>query len=247
MGFCGGSVSSQEKAAQASQSKLADQMTQQAAQIMGFSSKVFQDLIGAFEPILAAGPNQAGYDQPTMARLKSEAITQTGIAARNAMTAVKEGQAAVGGGNVALPGGSAIGQQLYTANVAAQQGAQELSNIEQQSVNLGRQNFMAAAGVLGGAPQVFNPATQAGQTATGAWGQAAQTAQHITSVQNQPGWGMGILGAVGGIMGGLGSMGVGFSGGDASPAWTVAPPDLSSLAPNPFLGSTYGPSTGPGF
>jgi hypothetical protein len=212
MGFCGGDVSKQEKDAQATQAALTNTLMQQAQQIMGDSSKVFAQMFASFAPIVAAGPFQEGYSEKEKALQSSEVVTQTGIAARNAMTAVKEAGAAYGGGNVALPGGARIGAETGTANIAAQTSAAELENIETRSLALGRQNFFQAAGVLGGAPQVFNPATAAGQAATGAAAGSAQTAEDITKVQNQPGWGMGLLsaaGALGGsfVSGGMSNMG----------------------------------------
>jgi hypothetical protein len=205
MGFCGSSVSSQEKAAQAKQAGLMDQLTQQAQQLMGNASKVFQSLIGSFTPTILAGPNQEGYGPEQMSALKSGAITSTAIAGRNAMTAVKQAQAAVGGGNMALPGGAAIGAEMGAANTVAQQGAAEQLQIEEQSKELGYQKYKDAAGVLSGSMNVFNPATQAGQVAVGAGQASAQTAEDITKVQNQPGWGVGLLNslvAAGGTLGG---------------------------------------------
>jgi hypothetical protein len=220
MGFCGGSVSGQETTAQAAQASLGKQLTEQAQTIMGNSSKVFQDLMGAFEPIVAAGPNQEGYSLAQLSEMKSQAITGTGVAARNAMTAVKQANAAAGGGNMSLPGGARIGAETATANYEAQKGAEQLTGIDLASKEQGLKNFIGAAGVLGGAPSVFGVANQAGQAATQAWGGAAQTAEDITKVQNQPGWGMGLLGAAaslggaaltGGMSLGLGGLGAGLT------------------------------------
>ena len=212
MGFCGGSVSKQEKDAQATQAALTNTMMQQAQEIMGDSSKVFAAMFSAFAPIVAAGPFQEGYSEKEKALQRSSVITQSGIAARNAMTAVKQAGAAYGGGNIVAPGGARIGAEIGTANIAAQASAAELQDIETRSLALGRQNFFQAASVLGGAPQVFNPATAAGNAAVGAGSASAQTAEDITKVQNQPGWGMGLLsaaGALGGsfISGGMSNMG----------------------------------------
>ena len=196
MGFCGGNVSSQEKQAQANQAALSNQLTQQAQTIMGASSQVFNDLISAFAPIVAAGPYQEGFSLAQLSEMKSQAITQTGVAARNAMTAVKQAAAAQGGGNIPLPGGAAIGAELTTANAMAQTGAAQLTGIDLASKEQGLRNFYAAAGALAGAPgAAFGVANQAGGVASGAAAASAQTAEDITRVQNQPGWGLSLLSA----------------------------------------------------
>jgi hypothetical protein len=203
MGFCGGSVSSQEKSAQATQAALTNTLTQQAQQIMGDSSKVFAQMFASFAPIVAAGPYQEGFSQAELANLNSQSVTQTGIAARKAMTAVKQAGAAYGGGNIALPGGARIGAETATANIAAQYGAQQLEQIKEQDYSQGRANFFEAASVLGGTPGEFATANQAGQVAVGAGSASAQTAEDITKVQNQPGWGMGLLSAASSLAGGF--------------------------------------------
>lgn len=187
-------VSQQEKDAQAGQAALFKTMTDQAQQIFGASSKVFNSLYTAFAPIVAAGPNQEGYSVAQMSNLMSQAVTGAGVAGRNALSAVRSLK-----GN--LPSGAAIGAELGTASAIAQSAAQMQSNIRQESAQLGYQHFAQAASVLGGAPSVFGAATSAGGAATGAGSASAQTAEDITKVQNAPGIGMGIIGAIGGVLG----------------------------------------------
>ena len=174
-------------------------MMQQAQQIFGGSSKVFNDVVGAFSPIVASGPNQHGFSAPEKAALDSQAITQTGQAYQNASQAVKEANAAVGGGNMALPSGAEIGRNLEVADSAAAQTAGELSQIDQADWAQGRQNFFQAAGGLESAPGVFNPATGAGGAATGAGSAASQTADQIAQENNS--WVSAVTGALGGIAG----------------------------------------------
>ena len=222
MGFCGGTVSQAEKDASAASATLAKSLNTQAMTIMGNSSKVYQDLIGAFEPIAAAGIHQDGFDPATMATLKSDAITQTGVAGRNAMTAVKQANAAAGGGNAMLPGGAAIGAEMGTANAVAQGGAEDLSKIDLANKEQGQKNFIAASQGLAGAPNVFGVANNAANSATGAQAASNGISEDMTKVQNQPGWGMSLLSAaasLGGaaMTGGMSNLGkgVGFFGGDA--------------------------------
>ena len=188
------SVSNQEKTAQAEQAALFDTMTQQAQTIFGESSKVFNDIYSAFAPIVAAGPGQEGYSVAQMSNLMSQAVTSAGVAGRNALSTVR-------GFRGQLPSGAAIGAELGTASAVAQSAAAMQSKIREDSAQLGYQHFAQAASILGGAPSVFGAATSAGSAATGAGSASASTAQDITRVQNAPGIGMGIIGAVGGVLG----------------------------------------------
>lgn len=143
VGLCCG-ASGEQKDMQ-KQSAFFDNMMQQAAQIFGASSKVFNDLISAFAPIVAAGPNQHGFSPAEKPNLESSAISQSGIAARNAKQAAGNAQAALGGGNMALPSGAAIGTDLAVANAAAQNTAEQLSTIRQADYATGRENYFKAA------------------------------------------------------------------------------------------------------
>src|SRR5690242_15199946 len=82
----------------------------QAQDVFGASSGVFKSLMNAFAPIVAAGPGQRGFSLAESQALKSSAITNTGIAAKNAKQAAGEELAAVGGGNMPqLPSGTVAG------------------------------------------------------------------------------------------------------------------------------------------
>jgi hypothetical protein len=133
----------------------------QAQQVFGNSSQVFNDLVSAFSPVVAAGPNQEGFSAAEKSNLDSAAITNTGQAYKNASQAAKENEASVGGGNTALPSGSQIGTDLSVAEGAAQQTAREENQINEADYQTGRQNFFQAATDLAEAPNVFNPATSA--------------------------------------------------------------------------------------
>lgn len=174
-------------------------MGSQAQQVFGGSSSAFNDLMDAYSPIVSAGPNQQGFSPGELSNLNSQAVTQSGVAARNASTAVKEAQAAVGGGNVALPGGAAIGTNLSVANSASQNEANELNQINEANYQTGRQNFFQAAEGLQQAPSVFNPATSAGEAATNSGTAAANTANQIAQENNS--WVTAVTGALGGIAG----------------------------------------------
>lgn len=194
---CG--ATSQQRQVEGQQQTLMSQMQNQAKDIFGDSSQVFQDLNSTFAPIVAAGPNQEGFSAPEKSALDSAAITNTGQAYRNASQAVKEGDAAIGGGNTALPGGAEIGAETAVANQGAQQTASALNQIEQADYATGRQNYFEAASGLAGAPNVFSPATSAGSAAVNSGEAAANTANQIAQENNS--WLSAVTGALGGIAG----------------------------------------------
>jgi len=173
--------------------------TAQSATVFANSSLVFNDLVASFAPTVAAGPNQQGFSQQELANLNSEAITQTGQAAKNEKEAVGASEAAQGGGLSVLPGGATVGANLSVAENAGNQTASELSQIQQQNYTVGRQNYLNAAAGLAGAPGAFGASTGATSAATGA-GESATTATQNVAAANQSPWQL-AAGALGGIAG----------------------------------------------
>ncbi len=228
-------------------------LSDQAQQIFGSSSQIFKDLTSAFEPILAAGPGQEGYTAAQKANLNSQAITQTGQQYRNAAAAAGERAAAAGGGNALLPSGVVAQQAANIAQAGAGQTAGQLADIRNQSAQLGRQNWLTAAGALSGAPNVFNPATSAGQITTASGSAAQEGAEQVfnnaQTIQSQNNWWLKpVAGALGGALsfipgvgpalgtavaglGGTSPMGFGQPGGNNSGGGdSGGSPDYSSLS-----------------
>ena len=114
------------------------QMTQQAQEVFGNSSQVFNQLLSTFAPIVAAGPSQQGFSQQELANLNSQAITGVGQNYKNAKEAVGEAEAAQGGGNLALPSGAEVGTDLSLASSAANQTSAEESQITAANYQTGR-------------------------------------------------------------------------------------------------------------
>lgn len=199
--MCG--ASSGQKAIGQQQSNFFTTAQNTAQQILGAGSSVFKNLMATFQPIVAAGPNQKGFSLGEESNLKSQAITQTGAAYKNASQAVREQTAAQGGGNVVLPGGAAIGRNIDIANAGAQQTASELGQINEANYATGRENYKEAVAGEAGAPGVFNPAVSAENAATGS-GQAASQTENEISSQNQS-WMQAVSGALGGVAGAVGS------------------------------------------
>jgi hypothetical protein len=182
-GGCGASQG-QQQIAQAQQQNYSTLMGE-AGQVFGNSSSIFNDLQSSFAPIVAAGPGQSGFTPAELSNLQSSAITNTGVATRNAEQAAGERTAAQGGGTTVLPSGATMGQNANIAEAGAAQTASELSNINLQNAQLGQQNWMNAAGVLAGAPNVYNAATALGNAAVGGGGSAMQGATAVNNANQQ--------------------------------------------------------------
>lgn len=181
---CGAS-SGENQIAQEQQQNF-NTMSSEAQQTFGQSSQVFQDLNSAFAPVLAAGPGQSGFTPAELANLKSQAITNTGVATRNAQQAAGERASAAGGGTTVLPSGAALGMNANIAEAGAQQTASELSNINLENAQLGQQNWMNAAGVLSGATNTYNASTGVANATTGS-GSSAMSGANTVEQANQQG------------------------------------------------------------
>lgn len=196
--YCCGASSGQQ-ALGASQSAYYATLQQQAQQVFGESSAVFKNLMGTFQPIVAQGPNQAGFSPGELSNFNSQAITNVGNQYRNAAAATGNQIASQGGGNSSLPSGAAIGVQENLASQAANETSSELSQINQQNYAVGRQNYQNAVQGEEAAPGVFGAATGAAGAANQGGSAAGETWNNIS--QQQQSWMgpvFGALGAVGG-------------------------------------------------
>lgn len=225
---CG--ASSQQSATYAQQSQLSQQMMNQSQSVFGNSSQVFNDLVNSLSPTVAEGPNQKGFSSAEESALNSAAITNSGVAARNAKSATGDAMAAQNGGNVSgTASGTTAGVDANINASAAENTADQLNKINQGNYEVGRENYNTAVGALEGSTNVFNPATSAGSAASSALEGQANTANQIAQEDNS--WVQGVTGALGGIAGAgvtggfknLGS-GVGFFGQNApAPGNTSSP------------------------
>lgn len=192
-------------------------------------SAILGSLQKSLSPILNAGPNQFGFSQAQTNNLNSSAIQNTAQGYANASKALKENQAAAGGGNTLLPNGAQSAQQGSLASAAANNQSNQLLGIQQAGYQQGLQNFNNAVGQLGGVASQYNPTGFAG-SANSAGGSAFNSATQVQQMNNQASpWNLvgGILGGAanaftGGLAGTLGSglgsniLGGGSSGGDNS-------------------------------
>src|SRR5579884_3939285 len=91
------------------QSEQADfyrQMTQEYTTVFGEDQGILSSLTKTFEPILEAGPNQKGFSDAERNDLNSQAIEGTAKNYAAADRALKEDQAAEGGGDTVAPTGT---------------------------------------------------------------------------------------------------------------------------------------------
>lgn len=195
--MCG--VPSQMKTVFNEQNSLFNTLSNQAQQIFGATSTAFKNLISAFSPIVAAGPNQEGMTPAQLADQNAKIMTGVGTAYTHAKEAAGAAIGAQGGGNVVLPGGAAVAQQVGLASAAAQETAGEQEQMREKSREMGQERFFAAAKGMEEAPSMFGASTQAGEAASGAGGQASKTAGDIAQADNS--WVQGVTGALGGIAG----------------------------------------------
>lgn len=194
---CG--ASSQQTNTYNQQQQLSSQVMQQGQQVFGDSSKVFNDLVSSLAPTVAAGPNQEGFSAAEKSALQSQAITNAGVAYKNAKAATGNAIAAQGGGNTSLTSGANLGVEANLASSASQNTADQLSTINLNDYATGRQNYDTAVSDLAGATSVYNPATNVDNSATGALTGQANTANEIASQNNS--WIQSVSGALGGIAG----------------------------------------------
>lgn len=197
-----------QTANQQAEANFYTQATQQASQVFGASSQVFQQLQSTFAPTVAAGPSQEGFSAAELANQRSQAITNNGVATRNAEQAAGESIAAQGGGNnPALQSGTNAGVKANIDIEGADNTANALSQITANDYATGRANYDTAVSGLEGSSAVFNPSTSATGAATGAGTAAGDEANQIAASANSP-W-QAALGALGGVAGSFASGGLG--------------------------------------
>ena len=191
-------ASDAENALSAQESAFYQALQNDYKQQFGNQTAILKSLNDTFEPILAKGIGQFGFTPQEEAALRTGAIEQVSGAYKNAATAVSEAMAARGGGNVSLPSG-ADAQVLGTIAsqaAAAEAGAQ--NQITQEGYQLGRQNFLAAASILGDTAKMYDPAAF-GSLANSAGSQAFNEANIIQQQNNA--WKGELGGAAAGIAG----------------------------------------------
>ena len=176
----------------------------QAKAEFGDANLAFNDLMTSLAPIEKAGPNQPGWSAATASAINANTIDTTAAQYRNAAAAVRSGEAAVGGGNIALPSGANIGTETALAEAGAATEAAGLRENVIANYNQGNQNWKFATQGIQAAPSVFQTANAA-TNATTESGNAALKGQQVRA--SYPTWGSIAMGALGGALGNVDTTG----------------------------------------
>ena len=214
-------ASSQQTDLANSQQTFYNTMTQDYNTQFSNQNAILSTLKNSLNPIIAAGPNQFGYNTAETNTLDSQAIQGTGQQYANAAKSLRANQAAEGGGNALLPSGAASQQQSNLASSAANQASNQLLGIQQSGYQQGYNTYESAVGQLGGVAGMYNPsgvassANSAGSTANSEANTVAQ-ANNAASPWNVVG---GLLGGAastiaGGLTGDLGTVVSGMGSGN---------------------------------
>lgn len=173
-------------------------LTDQYSTIFGQNQAITGALTSAFQPILAAGPGQAGMPAAEEQALRTQNTESVATDYAQAQKATAQMLAARGGGNTLLPSSVNANILAQNANAAAAQRAAGENNITLQNYAQGYQNWNTAANVLGSTAGLLNPTGYSG-AATGAGTAAATSANQIAQANFAP-WGAaaGALGSIGG-------------------------------------------------
>ena len=203
--LCKGASAAQNSLA-ASQTNFYNQLSGDYSQQFANQNNILNTLQNTFNPTVAAGPNQYGFNAAETNNLNSSVINNTATQYANASRALGQQQGAQGGGNTLLPSGVASGQQAALAAGAANQTATGLTGVQQAGYQQGLNNYNNATGALSGV------AGQYGSSANSTAGSANNAASAGLGVLTG-----GMSTALGGATGvGTALEGIGGSGGPLS-------------------------------
>ena len=181
---------------------FAGQVQQQATQIFGSASTVFNNLVGTIQSVVKGGPGQAGWGATETAAVNSQIINNAAANARNEKSAVGNSIAAIGGGNTVSPSGLEVGANLNVAQNVENAKSQQEEQATVANFQQGNQNYTNAVNQEMQLPSVFNASAAADTAAVGA-NTAATTAQ--TAVSSANNWWEPLVGAGIGAAGKIGA------------------------------------------
>jgi hypothetical protein len=204
--MCGGATATQDKLQSEEADFYAKQIESYDTSYANFSA-LSDTLKKQFEPILAKGPNQRGFDDTERNTLNTQATEGTAQGYAKARAALQEGQAARGGGtsNINITSGGDEQEQEQLAATAAATTSSEKLGITTADYAKGSADYQnAIAGeeslAAGWNPNSFaSSANSAGKTASD---QANTIAQQQNSVWTS------VIGALGGVAGQAASAGI---------------------------------------
>ncbi len=187
--MCGPSSALKNLAASAT--SFAGQVQQQATQIFGSASTVFNNLMGTIQSVVKGGPGQAGWGAAENNAVNSQILNNAAVSARNEKSAVGNDVAAIGGGNTVNPSGLETAVNLQTAQSVENAKSQQEEQATVANYQQGNQNYNEAVNEEMQLPKVFDASSSADKAATDA-NTAATTAQ--TAVDSANNWWQPLLG-----------------------------------------------------
>ncbi len=207
--MCG--PSSALKSLAASATSFAGQVQQQATQIFGSASTVFNNLMGTIQSVVKGGPGQAGWGAAENNAVNSQILNNAAVSARNEKSAVGNDVAAIGGGNTVNPSGLETAVNLQTAQSVENAKSQQEEQATVANYQQGNQNYNEAVNEEMQLPKVFDASSGADNAATSA-NTAATTAQ--TAVDSANNWWQPLLGDA---IGAAGKVGAAYLGKPSTP------------------------------
>lgn len=220
--FGGGGPSSEQESIAKSQSSFASELANDYATMFNFDSSVLSDLRTASSSLVAAGPNQHGYNSAVLNALNTQLINSNAAGYRNSVAAVRNFMAGQGGG-AASGVTSGIAAQIQ-GDIAAQASnalTAGQTNVMMKDYDIGRQNWLTGlqtetslAGLAG------KQAESLGSSTIGAQEGAYKSAKNVQDEKNAARGS--IMGAIAGLAGpvigaftgGIGALGAGESFGE---------------------------------
>lgn len=165
-------------------------------------SGILSFLTGKLQPMI---DNPTGYDPASLTAMRTQATEGTAQSYAQSQKALQNVEAARGGSQ--LPSGVEAQLNAENANQAAAQGASAQLGITQADANLKQQNYWSAVNALSGNAAQYNPTGYANSANSGTEATSNIGTAYKNSQSSQ------LLGALGGIAGGVGSAVGGFYSG----------------------------------
>ena len=205
-GACG--THGAENAAAAQQTAFTSQMISEGTAVFGQDSSVFNQLVGAYSPIVKSGPSQEGYSAAEDNAQKAAIIQNAATGYRNAAAATKSGVAGFGGGNTVMTSGTGLNANVGIANEWAGKQATALNQETQANWSQGHQNWLQASQGLQATPGTFNNMSGFNQSAQAGLNANMANAQAQDAASNW--WVKPVMGLAGGaasmLTGGLANL-----------------------------------------
>lgn len=163
---------------------FAGTVTNEASQIFGDASGIFNDLKSSLSSIVKGGPSQQGWSAAQTNAVNTQIMENAAASARNVKAATGNAIAAIGGGNT--PSASGLEAAVNTnaeLGVEAEK-SKQLSQATVQNYETGRQNYFQAVNEEAKLPSVFDSSIAANKNVMDANKQAVDSQQSIDTANN---------------------------------------------------------------